>query len=255
MKVDTTPSLELLADYVEGLVDKNTALRIEKHLSDNESDKLVTEGIRHYLASHPGDRAGLEDYLSAPLPPSLNQTPPSPRGSVIPIWLKVTAVAAALLAAVWLFFPEQKTYDELLAQYTTSQVELPFVVRSDEADIANRVFSLYDSRNYSEVQSALKGVDLANLSAEVRLVHAISTFHLGEFERSLGELEPLIAEQSRLSPYVLWYAALAELNLNHRGEALVHLVKLHENRQFRTAEAQDLLVRLTEDEVKNKQGH
>ena len=56
-------SFELLADYVDGLVDRELASRMEADIQEDEALQGIVDGIRWYYSKHGNDRDGLESYL------------------------------------------------------------------------------------------------------------------------------------------------------------------------------------------------
>lgn len=93
-------SVELLADYVEGLVDQATAARITDHLANHQEDAEVVGGIAAFLSSTAGDREGLEDWLARTLPTQQAQHAERKAAPTRTLWPRYAAVAAsvALLA-------------------------------------------------------------------------------------------------------------------------------------------------------------
>lgn len=65
MRVDANDnySFELLADFVDGLVDNATAKRIEAKIQEDEHTEAIVDGIRFFYENRLADREGLELYL------------------------------------------------------------------------------------------------------------------------------------------------------------------------------------------------
>lgn len=106
-------SVEMLADYVEGMVSPVVAANIESHLALHAEDAAVVEGIRHFLAQPGNTRDELDAWLTrteAAQATSFKQK----TGTIAmkPAWPRYIAIAATIsllaLALGWWLWPASR---------------------------------------------------------------------------------------------------------------------------------------------------
>ncbi len=165
-KLDTTNiPLDLLIDYVEGLLDSEATARLEQRLAEDEYHRNIVEGIQHFYTQKGQDRAALEAYLDdfqhRLSPKAATQVRRLPRSFI--------AIAATLALIVTAFFlvrnSQGASSDALLAQALSTPYPSVYDQNKsgDPQDIRASIGALYQAGDYEAViETAQALIDQSN---------------------------------------------------------------------------------------------
>jgi hypothetical protein len=236
MEVKEKYSLELLMDYVDGLVDQSTHDRISRLIETDQEVATLVQGILGYYEAKGTDREGLEEYLK--------QTPPMPFRKETPVrrmnsWLSV-AVAAMLIGAVAIWFTLGSSPDrmELAIEYSSEVYQPQTQVRGDAEAAFAALETQYNAGEYQTVIDELSTVTDKSVMQE--LFFGLSLFNTGAFEVSTASLEKVANSESRYAEHALWYLALASIHAS-APDAEDILSRIIESNGYKADQAKELL--------------
>ncbi|MEL6538684.1 MAG: zf-HC2 domain-containing protein, partial [Bacteroidota bacterium] len=194
-------SVELLTDYVEGLVDPATAARIETHLADHEDAAAVVEGIRAYLAENEGDLEQMNAWLSRTLvtqESTHQEAETTPVRKLRPRYLAIAASAAVLafVVAWWLVQSGSSRSAEEWQQFAQAQLQSPYpsptVVRGGDTPTAFDSLRNTAANAFTNQQWNLAAQAYGSLLLQYpNEVNSADRFYL-----SLSELQSQVANES-----------------------------------------------------------
>lgn len=240
-------STELLIDYVDGLLDPATEVRVRSILERDEEARGILSGIHHYYEQHGKDREGLEHFLAmhAEDVPSFGEENSAAESStkvrsIGSVAWKLVAVAAmiALIATVWTNM-DQPSHGELIAMHSQEVYEFPAQTRGDDGFA--QLFSLFEAGNYQGVIDLESSVQLEDTQSMERLVIALSYFHLKQWDSAEAKLRACRAEDSRFVQHATWHLALTLGQKGSWNEAKPLLKELVEAQGYKQKEAEELL--------------
>lgn len=226
---------ELLADYVDGLLDERARAALEVKLRTSEEARAVVAGIRYFYASEGTDRAALEQYLDAQqarMEASWNQWKQGEVPLVRPLRRRVSWMAAAVLAlllmlggiAWWVWESQQWTPNHLVAMHLAEPYRLPLTLRGDApagGDAKQRAYEAYANGAYQQAAEALQ--DLPARTAFDDFALGLSFLYAEDYDLAAPQLEEVIGRDPRLEEQARWLAALARLRQGDREAARTHL--------------------------------
>ncbi|RMG31502.1 MAG: hypothetical protein D6730_01305 [Bacteroidetes bacterium] len=251
---------ELLADYVDGLLETTQRKQLAEAISKSEEAAMIVEGIRQYYALHGHDREGLEAYLdelAARFGQEVLAAPPPTLGGMLRRrpWLRVAAVVLLLVGLLpvllWLARPWGMDAEALIAQHLEQPYPLPNVQRGDTHDLRNAAYQAYHEGQYSlmiqRLEAAL-GDQSGQLTDFDRFYLGLSHLYTGDYAGAIDLLRPLEQGQApRFEQQARWYLALAYLRQGQREAAMGLLQEVaHTEGHFRQQEALRLLEKLQE---------
>ena len=249
------PSFELLADYVDGLLDHQSSSRIAMLEAKSEETAMVIAGIRHYYSLHGDDREGLEAYLDG-LTITFKETVKNARNSSFytnrPIF-RIAAVLLVLVASIAAFYlsrPASGGSDTLIQSYLSDPYRVPSIDRDNGVVLdTQKAYMAYSLEDYDSAINILEGVAVSDTASDLDLmVLGLSYLYKG---KALGQPEPkainmlsrvvegnnpLIVQQGR------WFLALALLQNDDQERAIGYLDGIvGSEKHFKKQEAQQLL--------------
>ncbi|GEM_PF-3444680 len=223
--MSTKPSAwnyELLADYVDGLVDDATRKRIEDELTHSEEAAMVVAGIKEYYAQRGADRDELELYLNQ-LAITFSELAVSPKVRKLrfsPFAIRVAAVIVLLMAFVpiilWLIRPSALDSHELIAAH----LEKPYKIlphnrdQSEVVDLNHQAYEAYRKANYSQaieyLQMVLAENPQRNPDSYDTFVLGLSYLYANEYTLASHYLQQVIeGRHPRFEQQAYWFLALA----------------------------------------------
>lgn len=240
---------DLLADYVDGLLDPSATARLDERLQEDEDSRRIVEGIRLFYAKYGHDRAALESYLDEfgrRLSRPLEQVRRRRRYR-----FGVVAAAVGLLlilaAGLWL---RPGGPDQLVVQYLEQPYPPPYTLARGEETIdpvRRQIVLAYSQKDYRSAVNQLE--ELAKVeppAAADRLLLGLSYLYLRQpavavpfFQQVLNQGDPSLHEPAE------WYLALAFAEAGRWEAARPLLARISDTAgHFRQAEAWQLLDRL-----------
>lgn len=248
------PDFELLADYVDGLVDHATQERIAQWERDSEEVAMIVSGIRQFYALKGHDREQLDTYLDQLgarwfSEQKQRKNPPAP-GFFSQWGIRLAASLLILVAAGVTFFllrPQQDPLS-LSGQYLSSPYQLPAATTRSEGSASGQddPFRLYGEGKYDQAIQQLEYKALDSRLTEIEqfvlglcylYAEQGSPFLASEtLDQVVQTGNPLLIQQAR------WYRALAYLRAGQWEWAQKSLEEiLADTGHYRYDEAKKLL--------------
>lgn len=247
-------SVELLMDYVEGLLDKETSDLLSVKIAENEELASVVEGIRFFYKKKGTDRTALEQYLyalSKNLPDWLETTYKVPVRKKIPQRYLLYRIAAAIAVFVtvgmllYITVSRSTPGDELVAEELSIPYSAPLMVRGDHLDMDKHWMNAVDAYKKSDFMVA--ATFLADiLKKEPDNYYA--SFYMGlcylyeaDAARAIPYFKAAVDPESRIQEQAQWYLALALYANGEREECRKILRGIVQESEYRHQRANELL--------------
>lgn len=245
---------DLLADYVEGLLDPERAREIQARVEKDEYYRHVVEGIKHYFATYGEDREGLEKYLQ-----DFQQRLARrhlPQSYIRKLNSGLTRIAAALLLLLgvgWLLrgYLGGPDTDSLISSALDTPYGNVYVLsKSENPDsIRSRIGDLYQRGQYREVSQVLEAfVQRRPEDTEIRDQLMLALAYLYQDpprpERARDLLEEAYHQNDAAAweQQLSWYLALARYQSGDREHALSLLARIAtDSGHYQRAAAQKIL--------------
>jgi len=249
--LDNAPiSAELLADYVEGLVDEATRVRIEQVLKHDEALRMQAEGMAHLLKAQ-GSRQAMEQALDQGLErfkkaqqdgvpgdsaPSQNATPVRPLYKE-PVMRWAAVVAALVISTLLLVLSLNKgpAANEMVGQALAQAYPPPAVTRQGEQQEQNvqeqavwqQAVQAYQQGQYNSAAQWFAQVAGSSTNAarayEAGAYHALSALFAAPASpapKALQLLANAAQQPGALQPVCQWYYACALWQAGQQAQAI-----------------------------------
>lgn len=239
---------DTIRDYLHGLTDRETAIKVGEWIKADETTRAIAEGILLLEKRFNEDEVSLESYLEEFHQKQLEVIKRSvkSRQARIKYSLRIAAAILLLIAATAVirivFF--SSNYQELVDKELSQPYAVAVVARSDRDESAKaKGYQLYSERDYLNAsryfeQAAMVENDLAS----VRFYNALSYLYAGEYEKAIDLFEYKEVSESRYSQQAEWYKIIALLKSGNKIEAKEGLIILNKNKQhYKLKDAQKLL--------------
>jgi len=237
------PSLELLLDYLDGILDQDSSKMIEAAILDSDELRSIVEGMKLYYESEGRDRGKLEAYVekvrfgfSEKVEEEVSSKGLFERSSSF--WMRIAAgLIFLLVSGIYLF---NSYYSVNADSYVIAQLqnhyEAPKAFRdsgeSEEA-IWQQVILAYKQGNYGESFSSLQ-----------LLKESDQRFVTGQFYKGLCKLygspsNPALAlpyfrdvaeSQHRLNERAKWFLALCQVQMGENAYQSKFLSKVRSSK-------------------------
>lgn len=204
MRPDSPYTLELLEDYVNGLLSSEGNARVERLIAQHEEVAMIIQGIES-LKKSKGSTDSLHAFDAAEMPSS---TEPKVRS----LWPRLFLVAASLavLVVAGYFLMQHPSLEEVLAQEVSEPYSMGLVVRGDQGQEMAQAFEAGDFERVVALGSA---VPASEMSAEVKVQLGIASLKTGRSEACITYLDTSIDSNPLLGLTNKWYRALALTSL------------------------------------------
>lgn len=230
-------SFELLADYVDGLVDANTAASIERSIETDEETRSIVEGIRFFYESKSADREGLEEYLddfADRLAQKVEAGPQRSSRGGFSSTFRIAAAVALLITAGYLFLqlngqsgnPVIAQLEETYPGPVTTRSATPDITEAPLFETEQSATQAYNSGDYDRAADLFYELIAARQDSDEWIFYgAISQLYDKEYEAAIGGFEQLKSlYYERGAPGVFnqqgeWYLSLALYQGNRKEEA------------------------------------
>ena len=245
---------ELLADYVDGLVDQATHSKIDTALKDSEEAAMIVSGIRFYYRQHGEDREGLEEYLDE-LAEQFGQRVIKPEAKIrrfpfSPKIMRVAAVVLLLIASVpliiWLTKPANPDPNAFIAQQLSTPYSIISTTRGDSSDInkLTQAYEAYKVKNYAETITLLTEIKQEqSLSDYDQLVLGLSLLYEMKYTESAPVLKEVVEKENpRIEQQARWFLALTYHQMGEKEKSIQLLDEiLQYSGHYKAKEAKELL--------------
>ncbi|WP_299553070.1 hypothetical protein [Seonamhaeicola sp.] len=249
------PDLELLIDYVDGILDAEMNAKIAHHLEQSDASKNIVDGIRFYYETYGADRKGLENYLQETKdsvfskldipedqPASLKKT--RTLRYYIP---RIAAAVLLLMIPVFIFVYQGKSSALLIDDYLSVPYDKPPVMRGDfDQNMAlwNKVAFQYESQNYREAIQVLDSLIRQNETRSMAHFYTGLCYLYLETPapyKAILHLQKAIDTESPFMEQGLWYLSLAYFKAEEKDLGKKTLKRIE---GYKYEEAQNLMSNL-----------
>ena len=159
-------SIEVLIDYVDGILDAKSREKVENYIEKSSEGSEIVDGIRWYYQTYGQDRENLENYLLESKQGILDALEPTiqeqtTQTEVRPLWRRIVRVAAIILLLTiptLMVVNSSKSETALLDEHLSVPYDNPPVVRGDVEQntiLWNRISSLYGNQDYNGALASL----------------------------------------------------------------------------------------------------
>lgn len=211
------PSLELLLDYADGILNSATNERIRRYLKHDENTRIILEGINAYYKKHGHNREKLEAYLAGAEESIVQKLH---KGAEITLAdknsglrsIRIAGIAAsifiALLAAYFFFYPHEDANTLVTAYLETPYENLPVNRSDEEATWINP----YLQNNFEEAGRILENL-IASGNTDVEKYFFASLSQLYQkppnYQQAITYLENVTKTNNLYRQAARWYLCLA----------------------------------------------
>lgn len=244
------PSIELILDYLDGILPKKTVMELEHRMSTSEVVASMVEGAS-YLKSQGKTRKEIEDYLGTLSTTPDSQTLESTNSSSF-FWVKIAASVSLVILAI--FGINYSSEEGTLQQLATSQLATPYAspdILRDSQDQIDKLWSKaarqYKEKNYGDCIQTLTQIDQLDDDDPTSLFYlGLSNLYLEpkNLDAGIAYLEQVEQTQHLLGERASWYLGLAYLLKSQNDLAKKKFEKTIKLGGFKSREAQELVDRL-----------
>lgn len=239
MHPESPYTLELLEDYVNGLLSKEGRERVEKLIDEHEEVAVIIAGIEELKRSQ-GTTDGLRAMEQVEFP-GQEQAQPKIRS----LWPRLILVAASLAAfvVVGFFLMQNPSLDEVLAEEVSKPYSMGLTVRGDQP---SEIAAAFEAGDYEKVYSMGGVLDTSEWSADTQVQLGIAALKTGRSEESVAFLDDSLDTHPLLGAVNQWYRALALTSLQD-DRAVPLLQRIEDSSGFRSDAAADILDAIDRD--------
>lgn len=247
-------SLELLTDYVSGLLDSETCARIEADIEASEELASMVDGLRIMVETGYDDFDRVEQELesSAIRVSALieDKQGSSKQRSFWGYAYKIAAVLLLVFVPLGLFYYYQiNSFDYLLDEELGTYYASPVVVRGgSDQELWDSAAYFYQQEDFESAVDLLSKYMVSNPEDTQALYYiGISYIYQSKSELAIPHLDAVINSQSRLRQQARWFKALALLDLGQKDSGLQILKGIADNSNaYKSASAKVLIDSLSD---------
>ena len=230
-------SLELLADYVAGLVDDQTHEQISNSLEKDEDLAATVSGMIQFYELNGSNHESLLAFVNGNSAPPFRES--TPVRKLRPAYLFVAAAAAVLIILTfWFVQPGAASTVELVAQHSTEQYDPAVTVRGEENERLNKLVVAYSEGDFQFVIDDLSGIELDELG---ELYLGLALFNSGQYEKAIPSLTMVEQSDSRYAEHARWYLALAHANEKSFKDCAALLNRIISDKSYKADQAYELV--------------
>lgn len=220
-------SIELLTDYVQGLVNEETRLRIEKDCTNSPELSAIVEGIRSLVQMGHEDPEDIEKVLRDSSSRGKKLIATKKRNDSIGRVLKPLYRIAAVLVlmtiplGIW-FYSESNSLSAIVAEELNSYYAPPVVVRGEtDKHLWSQAVQSYKQEDFETATALLsKHVKMQPQDTQALLYLGISALYSADVKKAIPPFEEVLDSQSRFKPQAHWFLALTYLELGEEKMAM-----------------------------------
>lgn len=232
---DAQPSLELLIDFVEGLLPAEACERVAALMESDEVVRMQVAGIVSYREAHGSTDGFLEELEQRPLPEAMEEADVR---QIKPRWLFLVAAAAVALVLGWQFWPASTSFESQMAMASTKHFPIDAQTRGTTGEAAA---AAYNSQDYATALSIYQDAEKETLRADQLLQAGCAAIQLQQPHVALRFLEPALTDHPVVGRDAMWFRALALVQTERYSESLALIDVLASSSGAWSAEASDLL--------------
>nr|WP_299382203.1 hypothetical protein [Allomuricauda sp.] len=249
-------ALEVLIDYVDGILDATSRKKIEEHIKNNPESSEIVDNIKWYYETYGQDREKLEEYLDetkkgilAALDVALEE-PSAKHSKVRPLWHRISRVAVIailLIIPTILLLNRTKSTTDLLEDHLSAPYDNPPVTRG-EADqntmLWSQVTLAYGNQSYGNAITSLETIiDKGETLSMAHFYAGLCYLYLKDPEpdKAIPHLQKVVDSENPFMEQGLWFLSLAYLQNNEESLGKQTLESIT---GFKMEEAQKLLAEL-----------
>ena len=248
--------LEVLIDYVDGILDAKSRKKIEEYIENNPEGLEIVDNIKWYYETYGKDREKLETYLDETRKGILSaldealEEPSARPPKVRPVWYKISRVAAIvllLLVPTIIILNRTNSTADILDDYLSTPYDKPPVTRGEvgqNLSLWNQVALEYGNQNYNGAIASLETI------IDQKETLSMAHFYTGlcylflkdpEPDKAIPHLQRVVDSENPFMEPGLWYLSLAYLRNNQEslGKQTLENIK-----GYKVEEAQKLLAEL-----------
>ncbi len=239
---------DIISDYLHGLTDKKTSLKISELIKTDEVARNIADGIVRLNKEFKDDDVSQESYLEDFRKKQLEVISQHAKPKRVTIKYSVRIAAALLLlitaGAVIRILVSEPDYQQIVDKELSQPYSISTVVRSDGEEYSKeKAFQLYARGEFAKASAyfELAAVDEKE-NASIVFYHALSQLYGEHYEAAITLLKADIIGSSRYAQQAEWFQALALLKSGNKREAKEILTTINKNSQhYKLSEAQQLL--------------
>lgn len=261
-------SFELLNDYTDGILDKNKAAAVKKHLRQCESCRNIVAGIQHYYDSHGDDRTEWENYLDqfGQKQQALITQHYQKKDNVAPIQQAKTAknwrttllkIAAVLLLGLLVAVPFYhqnfgNTHPtEIASHYLSTPYGMDEKVMSGQESMDatwHQAVIAYDNKAYDKAIQIMENM-LVQGKADAKVHFYLGLSYLYQPTAEPSKVLKAFQKANELNPYLygdkaLWFSSLVHLQNDNITAAAPILEQITTEKMWKHQEARKILSKI-----------
>ncbi|MGX1930577.1 hypothetical protein [Flagellimonas sp. 2504JD4-2] len=248
-------ALEVLIDYVDGILDATSRKKIEEHIKRNPESSEIVENIKWYYETFGRDREKLEEYLDetkkgilAALDVALEES--SAKHPVRPLWYRISRVAAIVILLIIptiFLLNRTKSTSDLLEDHLSAPYDNPPVTRGEanqNSILWNQMALAYGNQNYGGAITSLEAIiDKGETLAMAHFYTGLCYLYLKDPEpdKAIPHFQKVVDSENTFMEQGLWFLSLAYLQNNQESLGKQTLESIT---GYKMEEAQKLLAEL-----------
>ncbi len=253
------PSLELLLDYLDGILDEDSTRQIEYAIDESDELKSIVEGIRVYYEEEGKDRAKLEVYADQIrgkfYSSTTNDSEHNSGFQKTPaFWFRTAAAIGLFLIAgtVLLYNTLSIDVEQLVSHHIQDHYDAPLTFRGDNDPNQLMWSDIVDSYLKKDFELSLvkleKLPDYDDRRLPVDFYTGLCNLYKkgANYEKAIESLKLVSDSEHRLNEKAEWYLALAYYQNSEEVKAKALLQKITEKNFYKRKEAKKLLMLLSE---------
>lgn len=231
-------SYELIKDYLDGILDSETSIKIKELLSNDAEARAIAKGILILSKEFDNDDSKIDTYLDSLLDKHRLQIS---RQSTVSNWslIKIAAVLTLLIVSgIVLFKTSQVTVSEFVDKELSEPYKSVQVFRNSEVTNLSKGLLAYAHQDYQLASDLFTELD----DSEAVFYHGLSQMYLGNYQAAIKLLGSETIHDSRYAEHGQWFEALSLIQLGEVNEAKQVLQKIALDNAFKKEEAKQLIL-------------
>ncbi len=250
------PSLEILLDYLCGILNYDAKRRLEDQIQNSEELSAIVSGLEVYFNQIGQDRAKMEAYIkeSGLLPEEKMNTgnQPSEKSTNTFSLFRIAAVITLLIvsAVTYYLLVDQNSVSELALAQLSQPYSAPEVVRGDQEQVTELwsiAGSYYSQKNYQDAIQTITEIDKLD-GDDPRSSFYLGLCYLYQQERNSHQAEIELKKVKDVRHFLgiraTWYLALTYIVSDRPEEAKPLLKKVIEMDDYKSKQARELISEL-----------
>jgi len=241
MNVKEAYNYELIEDYLEGLLDQKTSIRIQKLLMEDEYARSIAKGI--LILKQNFDEEAIEAYLDKVYNIHFETIHDYSKPKKVWIYWKVAAAIVILtISSLLIFQSASPSVDDIIEDEMATAYPISQNLRGPDSNISSALIS-YEKREYEKVIRLLK----QDKSTQGVFTRALSHLYVGNYQEASKDLTKSVLLDSRYKEQSRWFLVLSYTKSNETLRAIETLREILEiEGHYKYEEAKKLLSILSE---------